>query len=198
MINNHVFEYIRVDGDSLKDTNDNTRALWKEAEGRGFNEIVDITEKDGTEKSYLVDTNVYFNIFQAAKESEGKDPYGIPNVNFTLIDRNDDRWEEFRKQRLEHGFDESETWSLDSTISKFIAPRLKMFKECTQGYPSSFKSLQDWEKVLDKMILAFDYHNDESLGEEEGLSTKEVMEKRVKVIGEGLDLFAKYFCHLWW
>lgn len=56
-----------------------------------------------------------------------KDPYGIKNVNFSLIDNTDDRWEDYKKQRLERGFDNSELWSLDSTIAEFVYPRLKAF-----------------------------------------------------------------------
>ena len=32
-------------------------------------------------------------------------------------------------QRRKYGFDESETWSLDYSLSKLIIPRLKMFKK---------------------------------------------------------------------
>lgn len=39
------------------------------------------------------------------------------------------RFWKFLWQRWTRGFDDSETWSLDSTISYFILPRLKRFKE---------------------------------------------------------------------
>ena len=52
---------------------------------------------------------------------------GIPNINFSIYTDNDKREEKFLKQRLEIGFDESETWSLYTTISNFILPRLKKF-----------------------------------------------------------------------
>lgn len=43
------------------------------------------------------------------------DPYGIKNVNFSLISKDDNRFEAYKKQRLERGFDDSEMWSLDCT-----------------------------------------------------------------------------------
>lgn len=36
------------------------------------------------------------------------DPYGIKNVNFSLISKDDNRFEAYKKQRLERGFDDSE------------------------------------------------------------------------------------------
>lgn len=56
-----------------------------------------------------------------------KDPkyLGIPNIQFSLTDKTDEREEKFSQQRIERGFDDSETWSLDCTITKFILPRLK-------------------------------------------------------------------------
>ncbi len=58
---------------------------------------------------------------------------GIPNIQFSLTDKNDSREENFKKDRILNGFDESETWNLSSTICRFIIPRLKRFIEITDG-----------------------------------------------------------------
>lgn len=52
-----------------------------------------------------------------------------------------------------------ETWNLDQNITKYILPRLIMFKKLTNGYPcrDEIDSPESWDKALDKMILAFKY-----------------------------------------
>ena len=49
---------------------------------------------------------------------------GIPNICFSLTDKDDKREEKFIKQRLQRGFDDTETWSLRDTIADFVVPRL--------------------------------------------------------------------------
>jgi hypothetical protein len=53
----------------------------------------------------------------------------IPNVCFSLTEKYDERQGKFRKKRLERGFDDSETWSLDYTVASFIIPRLERYQE---------------------------------------------------------------------
>ena len=113
----------------------------------------------------------------------------IPNINFSL-DYNKDNEEKYVQQRLERGFDDSETWSLDYTIASFILPRLKRFKEVTNGYPANFETFEEWIAVIDKIIKAF-----ENKVNSDNLEWTEEIEAE---INEGLTLFAKWFSHLWW
>jgi len=118
-----------------------------------------------------------------------KDPkeLGIPNINFSIYTDDDKREEMFLKQRLERGFDESETWSLYSTISAFIIPRLKTFKECTIAYPPELTT-EEWDLILDKMIRSFEIAtNSDFMKEEESEEFR-----------EGFNLFSEYFFALWW
>jgi hypothetical protein len=120
----------------------------------------------------------------------------IPNVCFSLtndLNKDDKRQETFKQQRLERGFDDTETWNLDYTIASFILPRLKRFKQVANCYPGNM-TLEEWEDILDKMIDAFEFkvkEDDESwtLEEEKAVSDR---------VQEGLDLFAKYYFCLWW
>jgi hypothetical protein len=92
-------------------------------------------------------------------------------------------------QRLARGWDDSEIWSLDYTISQFVLPRLKGLKKIQHGYPSTLSTMQEWEDIMDKMILAFELNIkifDDDVSKEE----RELMQ-------EGLDLFAEYYCGLW-
>jgi len=59
----------------------------------------------------------------------------VPNICFSLTDADDSRENKYSAQRIERGFDDSETWCLTSTICKFALPRLKRFKECAIFIP---------------------------------------------------------------
>lgn len=116
------------------------------------------------------------------------DTYEIKNVNFSLIDKNDDRWDEFKNQRLERGFDDSELWNLDSTICKFIYPRLKAFSENIIGYPANM-TYDEWECILKQMVKAFEI----IIGDDDWEFNDELYDN----VDKGLNLFRKYFFNLW-
>lgn len=121
-----------------------------------------------------------------------KDPkkLNIPNICFSLSDDNDKREKKFSKQRIERGFDDSETWSLRDTIGKFILPRLKKFREITTICPIDMK-MNEWHEKLDKMIHAF-----ELLTKDKGLFI--LNDKESKEFEEGMNLFHTLFMSLWW
>lgn len=82
------------------------------------------------------------------------DAYGIDNVNFSLCKPTDPCWEEYKLQRMERGFDDSECWNLDMTIIKFMLPRIKRLKEISCGFPARLKSEDEWDDILNKIVLA--------------------------------------------
>lgn len=95
------------------------------------------------------------------------------------------KWKHFW-QRQNRGFDDTELWGLDDIITQFILPRLKAFREFNNTTPSEI-TVEEWNTILDKMIKAFEvrYHQwDESC--EYPIDYQ-----------EGLELFAKYYDHLW-
>lgn len=96
----------------------------------------------------------------------------------------------FFLQKLFWGFSEKDIWSLDSTISKFILPRLKYFRNHRFSWPERLESKEEWTNILDKMIKAFEFRISE-----EYLSTTD--KKKFDELNEGLDLFCKYFLDLW-
>ena len=114
---------------------------------------------------------------------------GIPNISFSLTDKEDKREETYSKQRIERGFDDSETWSLDTTIASFILPRLIRFKEIKAGHPASISS-EEWDSILGKMERGFEF----TIKDSNGFLT----EDEVKQMNEGLDLFREWFFNLWW
>lgn len=121
------------------------------------------------------------------------DPRGIKNVNFTLGDENDEREPKWKAQRLTRGFDDTEMWSLDCTIAKFIAPRLKVFKEQAEqieDHPGQI-TFQEWKGILEQMIEGFEiYPNHFHWTEEES-------DANWRKVDKALSLFHKWFFNLW-
>jgi hypothetical protein len=76
------------------------------------------------------------------------------------------RWGELRRwcistyQRTRYGVSDAECWSLESTLTKFILPRLKHFKKINvNSHPANITSEQ-WNEILDEIIWTFEYMND--------------------------------------
>lgn len=103
---------------------------------------------------------------------------------------------EFYKQRQVQGFSDDETWSLDVTISQFILPRLKRFKEIEFSHPSDIKN-QEWNKALDDMIFAFEFNVNE-FNVNKFDKNYDIIQKEMPRVKRGLKLFAKYYFDLWW
>lgn len=114
------------------------------------------------------------------------DPHGIKNVNFSI--EKDDEWEEYKAQRIENGFDESELWNLDYTIARFIHPRLKQFSEYVISYPTGM-TCEEWEDKLKQMVKAFEIIIDDN--------NWELDNEQVDIVNNGLDLFREHFFNLW-
>ena len=108
---------------------------------------------------------------------------------------------------LTKGFDPKDTWSLDYSIAKYTIPRLKYLKEHKHGCPfvdgyeelfmsndateEEMKPMYDeWERIMNKMILALELIKKDGDGE---CLTEEENEQ----ITEGLKLLARYFRNLW-
>lgn len=116
------------------------------------------------------------------------------------ITKRDKRYAKHLKQLKERGFSDTETWSLYSVLSEFILPRLKRFKEVTNGFPSTGDmTMEKWYEILDKMIFSFEWalFEDEDADAYGKLSEEEIKENWGKY-AEGMKLFAEYFRDLWW
>ena len=127
----------------------------------------------------------YLRGYTAANQEKEPDLLGRENVNFSITgdaNINPERVEEYKKQRIERGFDDTELWNLDTTILKFVLPRLKRFKECTIGFPPDFETLEEWQECLEKIII----------------NIEKIINSEEDVDYEGFELFKKYFFNLWW
>ncbi len=114
------------------------------------------------------------------KYIKNKSYYGLING----LPKSDDRIPELKKQYKERGFDDTEIWSLYNSIARYVLPRLKRFREIHGDYPANLTA-EEWNKILDKMIKAFELISEDTLFE-----FKDEVE-------EGLSLFRIYFFDLW-
>jgi len=110
-----------------------------------------------------------------------------------------------------------ELWDLGHTLSRYILPRLKAFRDGTPGCPGGIGYEKDgtkmysmrrgpdpkgqlcyekWNGILDRMILAFELELSCHDWDCE-VNSKEYNANWAKV-EEGLNLFAKYYNGLWW
>jgi len=93
-----------------------------------------------------------------------------------------------------HSYD---TWSLDYTLAKVIAPaiaRLRRDSQVVRSHPSDLETYEQWDDVLAKMQRAF-----EMVVELDDVEMGVVGPDRERnaLIQEGLEMFAKYFRSLW-
>ena len=63
-----IFSYVNVKGDYLKNINDNTKKIWEKSINDGYDDIIDITKSDDTEKQYLVDISVHNHLLKISHE----------------------------------------------------------------------------------------------------------------------------------
>lgn len=133
------------------------------------------------------------------------------------------RWFISTYQRIRYGVADEECWSLDSTFTKFILPRLKHFKNMKRYAHHPDLTPEEWEQVIDELIWTFEYMSDSErfnpfptswtetnedlkdyLNREKTSDEKESLNNWIKKNEEleqrkqkGLELFAKYYNHLW-
>jgi hypothetical protein len=112
----------------------------------------------------------------------------IPNVCFSLSSKDDPREEKFRIQRMERGFDDTETWSLRDTIGNFIIPRLKRYGEIVKDV---IEDQNDHNSKVDLAIRAF-----ELLVRDNGSFMLTDDEKKEYEVGMGA--YNEIFFDLWW
>lgn len=112
---------------------------------------------------------------------------GIPNICFSLTEKDDEREVVLSKQRIERGFDDSETWSLKNTITRFIIPRLERYEEIANDFLKRDDELiNDVNSFLTAMKLIEREYEITFTNEEK------------KQVQDGLNAFPKIFFSLWW
>lgn len=101
-----------------------------------------------------------------------------------------------RKKKLLSKIRNEELWNLDDTIVKFILPRLQKFKIInTMSYPDKLDSIEEWHKIIDKIIWSFQFAKD--VQEWNYSSEYRADSGNWEKYNEGMDLFKEYLLDLW-
>lgn len=119
---------------------------------------------------------------------------------------NDERQSKWKEQREEDGFDEREMWALEHTISIFVYPRLKWFRDYVgpSFTPGSITSNEQWLKILDIMLFSFQEsaNGNKNEPEKERNETEDEYKRRRKIyqrkIKDSRIAFSKWFDGLWY
>lgn len=92
-------------------------------------------------------------------------------------------------QRITRGWDDSETWSMDQSLAKRILPFLHAFQEIKNHHPDDL-TMEQWTSHINEMIWGFLWYA-------EGKQYNCISLKTAERAHNGINLFAKYFKHLW-
>lgn len=95
------------------------------------------------------------------------------------LKEDDERLKEYREQRNERGFDDSETWSLDCTIIEFILPRLKRLLEIDRSLKLN---APEYFSDLEKQIEIFENYKN----------------GKININDYNISFLFKHFKSLWW
>ena len=126
------------------------------------------------------------------------DDLGIPITEYgtNFIDDNDERNEEWKKEREEFGFDSRETWCLDRTLAEWMYSRFMMYKEITVvnlDYHRYNIDGREWtqRECIDKIIENSKFY---LCNETYAPDNTEVYEK----LSEAIKIMSEVIFDMWW
>jgi len=102
-------------------------------------------------------------------------------------------------QRGIRGYSDSDLWSLDDYLSKWLPKALKQFNERRLGHPYALND-KKWDKILKDIIKGFEAHHRYTNFEYGDVSVNKLdklMEKDRDTFNKGLDLFREHYSNLW-
>jgi hypothetical protein len=126
-------------------------------------------------------------------------PEGLNNICFSvaneIYEKDLVKKEQYRQQRFERGFDDTETWHMDRTMALFMIPRLKRFIEVNNGIPNG-ETIESYDEKLNFIISAFEnyYVSDKYFNSVD-------IEERKKLtddVRQALEHLSKLWFELWW
>jgi len=102
--------------------------------------------------------------------------------------------EKYKKQREEQGFDDTETWHLDTTLALFLIPRLKRFIEVNNGFPNG-ETYESYTEKLKFIVKSFEEYYSNMYDKEASL---EIEKERLENAKQAVELLSKLWFCLWW
>ena len=126
-------------------------------------------------------------------------PEGLSNINFSVADdvyeKDLAKKEQYRQQRFERGFDDTETWHMDRTMALFIIPRLKRFIEVNNGIPIG-ETEESYDEKLRFIIQAFEnYYATDQYYNSVDIEERKKLTDDVRL---AVDYLSKLWFELWW
>ena len=126
-------------------------------------------------------------------------PEGLKNINFSVSDEIYEKdlvkKEQYRQQRFEKGFDDTETWHMDRTMALFIIPRLKRFMEVNNGIPIG-ETEESYDEKLRFIIQAFEnYYATDQYYNSVDIEERKKLTDDVRL---AVEYLSKLWFELWW
>jgi hypothetical protein len=126
-------------------------------------------------------------------------PEGINNIIFSVADdvyeKDLVKKEQYRQQRFERGFDDTETWHMDRTMALFIIPRLKRFMEVNNGIANG-ETQESYDEKLRFIISAFEnYYVSDKYFNSVDIEERKKLTDDVRL---AVDYLSKLWFELWW
>ena len=126
-------------------------------------------------------------------------PEGLSNINFSVADdvyeKDLAKKEQYRQQRFERGFDDTETWHMDRTMALFIIPRLKRFIEVNNGIPIG-ETEESYDEKLRFIIQAFEnYYVSDKYFNSVDIEERKKLTDDVRL---AVEYLSKLWFELWW
>jgi hypothetical protein len=126
-------------------------------------------------------------------------PEGINNIIFSVADdvyeKDLVKKEQYRQQRFERGFDDTETWHMDRTMALFIIPRLKRFMEVNNGIANG-ETQESYDEKLRFIISAFEnYYVSDKYFNSVDIEERKKLTDDVRL---AVEYLSKLWFELWW
>ncbi len=126
-------------------------------------------------------------------------PEGLSNICFSVADeiyeKDFVKKEQYRQQRFENGFDDTETWHMDRTVALFIIPRLKRFIEVNNGIPNG-ETEESYNEKIRFIISAFEnYYVSDKYFNSVDIEERKKLTDDVRL---AVEYLSKLWFDLWW
>ena len=126
-------------------------------------------------------------------------PEGLNNISFSVADEIYEKdlvkIEQYRQQRFERGFDDTETWHMDRTMALFIIPRLKRFIEVNNGIPNG-ETEESYDEKIRFIISAFEnYYVSDKYFNSVDIEERKKLTDDVRL---AVEYLSKLWFELWW
>jgi len=96
-----------------------------------------------------------------------------------------------------NGYSYDEIWNLDSTVARFMAPRLREFMKDINGFPPELKSADRWKRILKSISIYLRLKIDCQHYSIALDSDCEFTKMKSRIFNNGRENFKRYFEHLW-